>query len=302
VRAVRFWSVDPITHKHPELSPYQFASNGPIEAVDEEGLESSKQDDKSQGQTPDITNLMKKLDDVLTGGEQTHNEKVQTLQNAVKQHTELLVVDQQLEQKAYSDLAKSKPGSFDEKLAIGLLKSSKASADKDLENLQLSITALYKEQRNDPSAYKDFLNKELTYTGLGFNIAATVASFIPSGGASSGLFKGVGWGFDGGMPFADYKVAWGGTETLAYIKTTNAAGQPVFQRISTEYAHVFITQRAQRALNLPNWLVNNPINVWKLNTIQHSLIDSYRFRFIRFGMKPEIGWFGKYNWFTNFSK
>jgi hypothetical protein len=63
---------------------------------------------------------------------------------------------------------------------------------------------------------------------------------------------------------------------------------------------MFITQRMQRAYNLPNWLVNNRLNVWKVNTIQHSLLDSKRFNFLRAGVKPDVGWFGKYNWFTKF--
>ncbi len=39
-RVGRFLSVDPITAKYPELTPYQFASNTPIRAVDIDGLES----------------------------------------------------------------------------------------------------------------------------------------------------------------------------------------------------------------------------------------------------------------------
>jgi RHS repeat-associated protein len=35
----RFFSVDPLTQKYPELTPFQFASNTPIEAVDLDGLE-----------------------------------------------------------------------------------------------------------------------------------------------------------------------------------------------------------------------------------------------------------------------
>ncbi|PUZ24221.1 RHS repeat-associated core domain-containing protein [Chitinophaga costaii] len=38
-RAGRFLSVDPITAKYPELTPYQFASNSPIDAIDLDGLE-----------------------------------------------------------------------------------------------------------------------------------------------------------------------------------------------------------------------------------------------------------------------
>jgi len=37
----KFLSEDPLTKKYPELTPYQFASNSPIEAIDVDGLESS---------------------------------------------------------------------------------------------------------------------------------------------------------------------------------------------------------------------------------------------------------------------
>lgn len=38
-RLVRFKSVDPVTNKYPELTPYQFASNSPISGIDLDGLE-----------------------------------------------------------------------------------------------------------------------------------------------------------------------------------------------------------------------------------------------------------------------
>ena len=38
-RIGRFLSVDPLTKKYPELTPYQFASNAPIVAIDLDGLE-----------------------------------------------------------------------------------------------------------------------------------------------------------------------------------------------------------------------------------------------------------------------
>jgi uncharacterized protein RhaS with RHS repeats len=38
-RLGRFLSVDPITDEYPELTPYQFASNTPIQAIDLDGLE-----------------------------------------------------------------------------------------------------------------------------------------------------------------------------------------------------------------------------------------------------------------------
>ena len=75
--------------------------------------------------------------------------------------------------------------------------------------------------------------------------------------------------------FEEYKQKRGGTRTLGYISCPDGK----MQRISTEYHHVFITQRLQRKYNLPNWLVNNRLNVWRLNTIQHSIMDKFRFNF-----------------------
>lgn len=41
-RIVRFLSVDPLTPKYPELTPYQFASNNPVSFIDEDGLEAAE--------------------------------------------------------------------------------------------------------------------------------------------------------------------------------------------------------------------------------------------------------------------
>jgi RHS repeat-associated protein len=43
-RLVRFLSVDPITKQYPELTPYQFASNRPIDGIDRDGLEYARFD------------------------------------------------------------------------------------------------------------------------------------------------------------------------------------------------------------------------------------------------------------------
>jgi hypothetical protein len=47
-RLGRFLSVDPITRQYPELTPYQFASNRPIEGIDQDGLEFTRYDLDSQ--------------------------------------------------------------------------------------------------------------------------------------------------------------------------------------------------------------------------------------------------------------
>ncbi|MES1226565.1 MAG: RHS repeat-associated core domain-containing protein, partial [Bacteroidota bacterium] len=38
-RVGRFLSIDPLTKKYPELTPYQFASNSPIGGIDLDGME-----------------------------------------------------------------------------------------------------------------------------------------------------------------------------------------------------------------------------------------------------------------------
>lgn len=131
-----------------------------------------------------------------------------------------------------------------------------------------------------------------------FQIEFEAALFVTTAGSGNALKAGLSWSaraLSGGRTFAQYKLARGGTQTLAEIATSTGV-----QRISTEFHHVFLTQRLQRAYGLPNWLINNRLNVWKLNTVQHSLIDSYRYNFLRAGFKSEVGWFGNYNWFTKF--
>jgi hypothetical protein len=88
---------------------------------------------------------------------------------------------------------------------------------------------------------------------------------------------------------------------LGFIETTNSLGKPVLQGISIEYHHMFITQSMQRTMGLPNWLVNNSLNVWRMNTIQHSVLDSYRFSFLRAGIKSQVDLFKpKYNLFFKY--
>ena len=150
--------------------------------------------------------------------------------------------------------------------------------------------------------FRNFQVSGVTYQS-GFN----VEDILGIGLIAKQLMKGLGTSLlrklpQGGLSFSEYKAIRGGTETLDFIRTTNKQGQVVFQRISTEFHHAFITQKTQKAMGLPNWMVNNRFNVWKLNTIQHSIIDPARKQFLRAGLKDQIGFFGnmEYNWFTKF--
>ncbi len=157
------------------------------------------------------------------------------------------------------------------------------------------------------SAQSNARNRGYQVLGITYQSGFNVEDMIGVGLIAKELAKGLGKFVlsklpQGGVSFSEYKVLKGGTQTLDFIETTNKQGQVVFQRISTEFSHKIITQRTQKAMGLPNWLVNNKINVWKLNTIQHSLIDPARRQFLRAGMKSKIGFFGnmQYNWFTKF--
>jgi RHS repeat-associated protein len=62
-RLGRFKSVDPLTKKYPELTPYQFASNTPVQAVDIDGKEAffiHGTASTSAAWTPQLTNLITK--------------------------------------------------------------------------------------------------------------------------------------------------------------------------------------------------------------------------------------------------
>ena len=54
-RVCRFISVDPLTSKYPELTPYQFAGNTPIQATDLDGLEPNNVNTKPSEIKPDNT-------------------------------------------------------------------------------------------------------------------------------------------------------------------------------------------------------------------------------------------------------
>jgi RHS repeat-associated protein len=54
-RLAKFMSVDPLTMRYPQLSPYQFADNTPIQAIDVDGLEKFKINDGTREEFNQIT-------------------------------------------------------------------------------------------------------------------------------------------------------------------------------------------------------------------------------------------------------
>lgn len=69
-RLSRFLSVDPIANEYPELTPYQFASNSPIENIDLDGLEKlSVHPDQKSIYGSDYTGFIQNADDDLRQSE-----------------------------------------------------------------------------------------------------------------------------------------------------------------------------------------------------------------------------------------
>lgn len=128
----------------------------------------------------------------------------------------------------------------------------------------------------------------------------TNVAMAAQGGVS--LFKGISSGINaiksGGLSFSAYKALKEPSEALGHIPTTTRDGRTINFLIQSEYSRMFISQATQRAYNLPNWTVNNRFNVWKLNSIQHALIDPQRFRFLPVGLKPQVGFASRYNFLT----
>lgn len=50
--------------------------------------------------------------------------------------------------------------------------------------------------------------------------------------------------------------------------------------VNIEYSHRWITQSFQKQYKIPNWMVNNRLNVIKTNTLNHAGHDIFRYRFL----------------------
>jgi len=76
-RLGRFFSVDPLSPKYPELTPYQFASNRPIDGIDQDGLE------YASGMFKVFADNAKKGEDPLKALQQSAKSTFETIGNLV---------------------------------------------------------------------------------------------------------------------------------------------------------------------------------------------------------------------------
>ncbi len=265
---VRTLTLDPLAEKFTNISPYSFLNNNPLYFIDPTGMSVEPPigfdtKDGTVHKDDDGSWIYNKDSNTWVGQDGSADIENRIMLNEV--------VMKKVDPNAGTYFARGNRGS-------GIYGWNDGSAERFWnKNMPItsSVYSFYNGAKNGDGS-------EMAW-GAGF-LFLDIATF----GEGSVLLR-------GGKTFAQFKLARGGTQTLAKISTSTGV-----QRISTEFHHVFLTQRMQRAYGLPNWMVNNSLNVWKLNTVQHSLIDPYRYNFLRAGFKTEVGWFGKYNWFTKF--
>ncbi len=249
-RVGRFLSVDPLTKEYPWWTPYQFAGNMPIVAVDIDGMEPDEK--KNENEKSDLKNsttksLLEKLDDKLNGGGAQNEQNIQVLQAAIKNQAEEVSKYKGLQGIASSGmLSATSTEAF--KANLNLYSEYENKIQEHTKSFAYLTNQLYNASltKHDVENYNKFINKELDLINYGANAMLTVATFLPSGGVSSGLFASTteiraslfslrgGYGLFGksGLRIAGYKIeamyatprVGFGTGTIFSIKQVGKAG------------------------------------------------------------------------------
>ncbi|PWL39603.1 hypothetical protein DKG77_01860 [Flagellimonas aquimarina] len=83
----------------------------------------------------------------------------------------------------------------------------------------------------------------------------------------------------GGKTFQQYKKSfWSKRKKQELDVITNRQTGKVWKQYE-ELHHRFIPQRAQKEFDLPDWLINNRVNLKRINSLDHAKQDPYRARF-----------------------
>ena len=292
----RWWSVDPAAGEFCSLSVYSYCGNSPLVNMDPDGSWFTRYVDKDY-------NTLFQTDDGSEDIVMVPGGYIQDFERYAAMYASSAGMRSLFDSQGWNSHWRQEFGLAPRQLTEGQLAvlelfNSEWAKDKAVRNM-LNPSGGNMVSMAFAEALSQWTNPELVIGGLSVglgglsavNTSVTTAMAQTTGTRSSWL----NWLKNGGKTFAQYKKAHGGTKTLDMVVTSTGE-----QRISMEFHHLFITRRMQKRYGLPNWMVNNRLNVVRLNTIQHALIDSYRFRFLKKGIKSEVGWFNKYNWFYKF--
>jgi RHS repeat-associated protein len=197
-RIGRFLSEDPLTQEYPWFTPFQFAGNMPIWAIDIDGMEGDKQPNGNENKTEkekeydaNMNNLVSKLDNMLLGGKGNHDKNVNRLRGALASKREEIVELKEKWSTKFTELL-----NIENKLSVESSEITKELVDIDnqvkskIELYKFISLQLYKEADKgiNIEVYNKWVDAQLRSLHYGTSSMVIAASFIPSAGASTGFF------------------------------------------------------------------------------------------------------------------
>lgn len=92
---------------------------------------------------------------------------------------------------------------------------------------------------------------------------------------------------------------------LAYEKATRAEYTKRIDKVFSNwkgYTHEaeYLERLANPSLEKWNFIQLDTVAHTESDVCQHAILDKYRFQFLRKELKAQVGWFKKYNMFSNF--
>jgi len=199
-RLGKFLSVDPLTADYPWFTPYQFAGNMPIWAIDIDGMEGDKKPNANESKTESeedkskagaMKSLAGKLDENLAGGKAQNENRKAFLRSALKVKAQEIQNLKELKKQAFEDFLNldDKFGA-EGKAKMSALDEYDAQINSKQQQFTFLATQLYKAVSDGKNieTYNKWLEAELSTIQYGVSVMTTTASFLPSGGSSAGFF------------------------------------------------------------------------------------------------------------------
>ncbi|MBN2777894.1 MAG: hypothetical protein JXR36_09635 [Bacteroidales bacterium] len=319
----RFVSVDPLQHEYPHYTPYQYAGNKPITYIDLDGLEEvSFEEKRKEIQEQAKANANSDSNNSVQGeslgsiGSSTKSnwycptipkykyygngwDYIAAIDNGV---INLINIIPNTWNSGVGSVEAMQKGVYFEGLGQEFYQMGVGIKDYTVNSWKNSFSTPIDEQMTHTwNQIKDPQTTEFAST-LFFGSKIPMKTFTTSSNTSSSITNINYTFFRGGKSFSQYKAINGGGGYVGEIKLMSphkyyGTNFP----IRVEYSHRWITQSMQRKYNLPNWMVNNKLNVIKTNTLRHAGHDTFRYRFLPREIKLRLAPGGdlNYNMFGN---